>query len=270
MDLYKAWIDWIYQLSNFELALSFILPLLVFGTVGLTIFHFAFERHFQLSLNSNDAIAFFGQCIGIAYGILVGLTAIACWDNFEEVQAIISRETSAIGGFHRLSYGLPQALGTSIRTINQRYLAEIASSDWPNHAAGRTCDTSLLSLNELREKLMDFKPESENDRIVYSKLLDLLTQMTGLRQERINQALDLAVPGVFWLVVLIGGYITLTMMFFVHMPSLTARYILMSMFSLMMGMMYFLIAVIDNPFKGEVHVSAEPYLQLRDVLNNGL
>ena len=77
-------------------------------------------------------------------------------------------------------------------------------------------------------------------------------------------------PGVFWLVVLVGGYITLTMMFFVHMPSLMARYILMSLFSLMMGMMYFLIAVIDNPFKGEVHVSSDPYRQLRSVLEQGL
>lgn len=270
MDLYKSWVDWIYSLSNIELALSFILPLLAFGGVGLLIFDRWLRRWFFLSAKTNDVLAFIGQIVGVSYGILVGLTAIACWDNFEEVQGIISKETTEISVFHRLSQSLDEGTGNKIRNLDIKYLDQVANSDWPSHAVGSSCDSSLLTLNEIFKNLATYEPLTKSDGIVFSKMLDTFNRIAEMRQERINQALDLAVPEVFWVVVLIGGYLTQVMILFVDIPSLITKHLMMAIFSVMMGMMYFLIAAIDNPFKGEVHVSSEPYIQLKRALSNDL
>jgi hypothetical protein len=226
--LFDRWINWIYGLTNVEVALSFILPLLLFGCGGLALFKRYFEHRLSLGLESNEALNFFAQCVGVAYGILIGLTAVACWDNFEEVEKIISEEVSAVGDFHRLTYAAHGASAEKMRVLSLQYLEAVIQEDWPSANRGETIQGSL-------------KP---------------------FHQERINRSVEDAVPSVFWGVLLSGGLITTFMIFFVHMPSMVVRYILMVSYCLIMGSLYFLIAVIDHPFRGGVHVSAEPYQHL--------
>jgi hypothetical protein len=54
---------------------------------------------------------------------------------------------------------------------------------------------------------------------------------------------------------------------FIRIPSEMTRAMMLTIYSLVLGLMYFLIAVIDNPFRGEVHVSSGPYINLRNELS---
>ena len=260
--LFSVWINWIYSLSNVEVALSFILPLLIIGCGGLTLFKRYFEHRLSLGLETNEALNFFAQCVGVAYGILVGLTAVACWDNFEEVEHIISAEVSAINDFHHLTYAIQSTSGEKIRALNAQYLEDVIEKDWPGAERGESVHGSSGIFQAVREELYRMNPIGAKDERIFAELVESFRSLTLIRQDRINHSLEDAVPGVFWYVLLIGGLITTFMIFFVHMPSMLVRYILMASYCLIIGSMYFLIAVIDHPFRGEVHVNAEPYRNL--------
>jgi Protein of unknown function (DUF4239) len=268
--LYDNWIAWVYTLSNFGVAISFILSMLFLGVFGLIIFKFYFGEKFQLGFETNEAIVFFAQSIGVAYGILIGLTAVACWDNFEEAQRIIAKESGSIAQFHRLTYGIESPQMETVRQANLEYLKLIESDEMPALREGITCDQALGAQRALRMALYAFMPKNPRDQTFYADLLSDYNQMVGLRQERVARALDYAVPSVFWIVILVGGLVTMFMIFFIHMPSKLVHYVLMSSYCLVMGLMYFLIAVIDHPFKGEIHVSSEPYRQVQRELAAGL
>lgn len=263
-------IDYLYQYSNVQIALIFILCLLIPGCFGLWLFNRHLEPNYDLSLDTNGAITFFSQCGSAAYGILIGLTAVACWDNFEEAQRIISQETSYIGQFHRLSYGIQSGESERLRQLDLVYLGLLVTDEMPGLAERVTCNATLGALRDLRTELFRIIPSNSKEQLIYADLLQSYDWMTGLRQQRVALALGNAVPGVFWVVIISGGVITLGMMFFVHMPSLLVRYILMTSYCVIMGLMYFLIAVIDHPFKGEIRVSTDAYTQLFQELANGL
>ena len=260
--IFNVWINWIYSLTNVEVAISFIVPLLIFGCGGLTLFKRYFEHRLSLGLESNEALNFFAQCVGVAYGILVGLTAVACWDNFEEVERIISAEVSAINDFHHLTYAAKGASSEQIRDLDIQYLEAVLEKDWPSAERGEFVNGSTNSFRDIRETLYRMTPSGAKEERIFAELVESFRSLTLIRQDRINHSLEDAVPGVFWYVLLIGGLITTFMIFFVHMPSMVVRYILMASYCLIIGSMYFLIAVIDHPFRGEVHVSAEPYRHL--------
>jgi hypothetical protein len=260
--LFDRWINWIYGLTNVEVALSFILPLLLFGCGGLALFKRYFEHRLSLGLESNEALNFFAQCVGVAYGILIGLTAVACWDNFEEVEKIISEEVSAVGDFHRLTYAAHGASAERMRVLSLQYLEAVIQEDWPSANRGETIQGSLKPFHQIREILYAMNPVGGKEERIFAELVESFRSLTLVRQERINRSVEDAVPGVFWGVLLAGGLITTFMIFFVHMPSMVVRYILMVSYCLIMGSLYFLIAVIDHPFRGGVHVSAEPYQHL--------
>lgn len=49
------------------------------------------------------------------------------------------------------------------------------------------------------------------------------------------------------------------MSYFIYMPSLRTHVLMNAAFSTLLGLMIFLIASLDNPFRGEVSVSADAY-----------
>ncbi|QJD30099.1 bestrophin-like domain [Methylococcus geothermalis] len=58
----------------------------------------------------------------------------------------------------------------------------------------------------------------------------------------------------------------LTYMF--HLPSLKTHLLLTGIFSLFLGFVIFLIAALDNPFRGEMGVSPEVYASVLKGLND--
>lgn len=267
--MYEVWISWVYTINNVELALFFILPMTLLGAIALTLFNKFYEKRFHLGFETNEAINFFGQSVGVAYGILIGLTAVACWDNHEETQRIISEETGSIGQLHRLSYGLSTPTD-SLRQLSLKYLNLIVTDEMPKLSTGTTSDAALEALKDIREELFSVGLKNRRDDAIFSNMLTAYDEMVGFRQERVSRALEYSVPSVFWAVIFLGGLVILLMICFVHMPSLAARYILMTSYCTVMGLMYFLILAIDHPFKGEIHVNSQPYLQLNMELKQGL
>jgi hypothetical protein len=159
IKMYDLWTHWIYGFTNIELAFGFIGSMIVIGCSSLYVFNRFFERRFGLGLETNEAIGFFGECAGVAYGILIGLTAVACWDNFEETQRIIGKETASIGQFHRLTYGIDGDL-EELRQLNLRYLQLIVTDEIPLIVDGLTCDAALGTLKDIREKLYALTPRN--------------------------------------------------------------------------------------------------------------
>jgi Protein of unknown function (DUF4239) len=263
-------LELMHSLRIYQIAVGFCLALFVIGSFAFALYQKYLENKLVFGEETNEAMNFYGQTFGIAYGILIGLTAIACWDNFNAVEDIISQETAAIGTFHRLSWGIKNHSTEGLRETNLRYLDSIVEDDWPASAHGQRCDGGLLFLEEVRTNLYKIVPSNSAEQMIYGKMLDSFSDMIKFRQLRVNSAMDLGVPDYFWVVILAGGALTIVLMLFVQLESLMIRYFMLGVYSIMLGLMYFLIAVIDDPFRGEAHVSPSPYIHLKAELKEGL
>ena len=81
-------------------------------------------------------------------------------------------------------------------------------------------------------------------------------------------AIDTGIPAVFWLAILGGTFSTIFIAYFFHVSSRKLHLILTGIFGGFVGCVVFLLAAVDNPFRGEVAVSAEAYIQLAATLND--
>jgi Protein of unknown function (DUF4239) len=256
----------LYELPNWQLAGCFIGFFLFFGLSGLLIFRRFIYSNMRLSSETNEGVNFFAQTVGVLYGLLMGLVAVSCWDSFDKLDDLISDEVSSIGSFYRMSYGLESEYRPEIQKKTLEYLEEILTVDWPRYAEGvKDFDTSEHFL-ELRAMLFTINPSSPNQQIIYQIVLKELEHMVHSRRLRINAFLDAGVPQVFWSVLFAGALLSIVMTYFVHFPSHLAHASLISIYTIALGFMFFLIAALDNPYRGEVHVSTEPYEALQKSL----
>lgn len=78
-----------------------------------------------------------------------------------------------------------------------------------------------------------------------------------------------AVPPVIWLVLLVGGAITVSYALFFGMKNIKAPYMITAALTVMITLILFLIYVPDHPFTGTSKVSAEPLKQVMEMVQKG-
>ena len=79
---------------------------------------------------------------------------------------------------------------------------------------------------------------------------------------------DTGIGPIIWTVILVGGGLTLSGSFLIHLPTLKGHLFMNSLFSILLGLMIFLLAAIDQPFRGEMGVSPSAYITTLAVLKD--
>ena len=89
-----------------------------------------------------------------------------------------------------------------------------------------------------------------------------------LRRARL-QAVTTGLPAVLWWVILAGSAVTVASGYMFHLPRFRVHLILTVMMASLMGLLVFLIAAMDNPFRGEVSIGPDAFQLVYDSLMKG-
>ena len=106
--------------------------------------------------------------------------------------------------------------------------------------------------------LLAYNPPDNGHMAAHMEALHKFNELTDLRRQRIDRIND-SLPGVLWIVVLVGGGLTIAVSYFFWIEDVRFHVLLLSMLSLFIALMIFLIAALDYPFRGEVSISADSY-----------
>ena len=96
------------------------------------------------------------------------------------------------------------------------------------------------------QKTLHAEAYREFDRIVELRRMRLKSVAAGL-------------PAPLWSVVLIGAFLNIAVTWFFHMRSQSMHFWMTVMFSGLLGLLIFLLAAMDNPFRGEISVGPEAF-----------
>ena len=99
---------------------------------------------------------------------------------------------------------------------------------------------------------MSLEPTKKNEEIAQAEAYRQFNNYTELRRSRLAN-ITTGIPGVFWWVVALGAFITILLLAMLDM-EIHVHLILTGLVSLFLGLVIFLIAAMDNPFRGEVSV----------------
>jgi hypothetical protein len=109
-----------------------------------------------------------------------------------------------------------------------------------------------------------FEPSKKGEEIVQAEALRQLNSLIELRRSRLANVTT-GIPAVLWWVVAIGAAITILLLAMLDM-EIHVHLILGSAVCLFLGLVIFLIAAMDHPFRGEVSVGPEPFEAIYDTL----
>jgi hypothetical protein len=249
---------WIYDLPNWSLCALIVSVFVGASEIGLFASRPMVRRLVGASSKHNDVVSYFFAGIGVFYGLALGLIAVATWENFTEIDGVVSTEAAAVASLYRDLDGYPQPLRGRLETLMRDYTKLVIEKEWPAHKRGIALEDGDVLLDRLENEIMSFDPSKEREKIVHAEVLRSLDTVIDQRRLRL-QAVTTGLPAALWAVVLCGALLNgiLTYLFWVENIRLHA--ILVAIMAIFIALLVFLTAAMDNPFRGEFSVSSEAF-----------
>ena len=261
------------MLSIYDLPLANLIALTALVFVGYCwvgcIFLRPFLRLFVRARGgSNDVVGYVLSCFCVFYGLLLGLIAVASYQNLSEVEDNVAREVAALDALNQDVGTYPDPHGQNLRWLLRDYCRYVFKYAWSEYAKGEIPAGEQTRISAFHERLLAFEPETETQKIVHAETIRQFNVFLEHHRVREN-AVTTGIPAVMWYVVLVGAVLNIALVWLFDMKLITQLF-LGGILAFFLGTMILLIGVMDRPFQGSVSVSSEPFeilywAKMRDV-----
>jgi hypothetical protein len=206
----------------------------------------------------NDVAAAMLSIIGVTYAVLLAFVAMLAWDNFNRAKAASYAEAGVVHDVANVAAGFAEPAQSALRGDITGYARTVITVEWPAQAQGRRSDRGAAYLDAMDRMATGFRPSTQSDGTLQAQLLQALMRLQDARQERMAAA-DSALPAIVWVVLLLGGGLTIAFASFLGTPSLMMHLAMASVLAVSGALVLVLIVALSNPFRGDFRVSAEPF-----------
>lgn len=198
------------------------------------------------------------QAVMVFYGLAVALIAVNVWETHSNAADIVSREAIEFGALYHDVSGYPMPVRGQLQAELRDYLEYVIDEAWPGQRRGETPRRGAEFVGRFQATLVGFEPASDGQRILHAEALRAYNQAIEARRLRLD-AVQTRLHPMLWVVVVVGGFISLASTFFFRVADCRLHALMVGLLAAFVGLIVFMILVLDRPFQGVLAVDSEPY-----------
>ena len=248
---------WIYAYPSLYIGALFAVVSVAVTVLSILVVRRFFHPWIHTDERANDMVGFALSSFSVLYGLLVGLLAVAAYQNFSSVSDIVTKEASSVGALFRDLRSYPQPRKGRLRDELRDYTRNVIDRSWPEQQRGIVPKEESHLMAKFIDDLLSFEPSNKSEEILHGEALHRLNSVIELQRSRLANVTT-GIPTVFWWVVVIGAVIFVVLLAMLGM-EIHVHLILGAAVSLFLGLVIFLIAAMDNPFRGQVSVGPDAF-----------
>jgi hypothetical protein len=213
----------------------------------------------------NDVAGFIIAVIGVIYAVLLAFIAVMVWESYNKAEAMADQEANLVGDIYRDAVILPPQDTAALREQMRGYAEFVLNQEWPAHARGdkkHATDVEMqgwIILEHAETVIRGFNPTDDRSRIFMTEIVQHLSQLDDARRDRYLMIQSGGIEGVVWSILLLGTSVTIFFSFFFGLHNLKAHMAMTGLLAGSIALTLVLIIALNRPFRGEVHVSPEPF-----------
>jgi hypothetical protein len=212
----------------------------------------------ELRRQHNDVAAAIFSVIGVTFAVLLAFVAMVVWQHYNAAKATSYAEAGSVRDVYYASIGFSEPDKSLLRDGILGYVESVVR---PAQARGLSVASSSASLNKLNAIAADLKPAGAANDVRQAMLSLSLMRLSEAREQRLTAA-DSTVPAVVWIVTLMGGALTVAFASLLGVPSLGMHLAMSAAMAISGALVLIMIIALNNPFRGDFRVSAEPFEQV--------
>jgi hypothetical protein len=257
---------WIYDIPTWQLGILAVASFTIPSVLCLALTRRWIYRTFHVCSDIDESVNGFFAGVGVLLGLLMGLVAVAAWENYDAVDDVVAKEAAQVAAIYRDISTLESSKKHELQADLRDYLTYVIDVAWPGHRMGQVPSGGSVILTKFLHHLTQYRAKTPEQQIFLAEIFAAYNKLIDVRRVRMS-LVNSGLPSVFWITILAGSFFTILVTYFFHIPYLRTHLVLSGIFSAFLGFMIFLLAAVDNPFRGDVSVSSEPYQQLLNTLD---
>jgi len=206
------------------------------------------------------------RLVAIIVSLMLSLSFGEVIAEWKAIKNSIDREAVAISDTYiNLKYF--DSDGTrEIRAILIEYAKAVIDDDWPSMAMDQLGQRTSALKKQFTEKVIDLKPTKSIQKELRSMILADIDAMSDYRLIRLNHSM--AKPPVYVLVIIFGFLVSMACFgaYQPHLPLIA----LVSLCTLFIGMVLYLILAMSDPFQGAIIIDPTSFAYLIEALESGV
>jgi amino acid transporter len=256
---------WVYDLPNWLFFLITIATFICFALLGAFLFSSKLEKMLGLTVEHNGIVGTFLSLSGVFYGITLGLIAVGAFENFNSVEDKVNNESSSLAGLYRDVSILAKPEHIEMKAILKKYTEYVVNEAWPMQQKGIVPKGGTALIDTFQNHLALYNPETEKDKIIYAEVFDQFNVLVEKRRLKLN-AVNASLPSTIWLILFLGAFVNIVLTWLLVIKNKKLDIVINILSASLLGSLIFLIAAMDNPFRGELSVGSDSFKLLLDGL----
>jgi hypothetical protein len=244
---------WVYDIPTQTFAALMAAVFVAFYWVGCVFLRPILRQFVKMTPAANDVVGYVLSCFCVFYGLLLGLIAVTAYQNASDTEKNVVHEASSLAALYQEVSGAREPPGQNLRRLLRDYTRYVIKYAWPLQQRGIVPTEGGIRVNAFQEELLKFQPQTPSEEIMHAEALRQFNGFVEHRRMRLH-SVNAGIPPVMWYVVVVGAIINLALVWMFEMRFVT-HLILGGLLAAYLGTMIFLIAAMDNPFRGEVSVA---------------
>ena len=223
------------------------------GTIFISPF---LSQWFQGKARLNEILGDFLQYFGVIYGLLLGLLAVATYQNHTDVEKAVASEASSLAALYRDISAYPEPDRAELKALIKEYTRSTIEDAWPLQRKGID-PWKVNRAAPMHARLTLFEPQTKGQEALHDAALRQFNEFFEARRLRLF-SVAAGIPPIMWYVVAVGALINMLLIWMFDL-RLRTHLLLGGLISFFTGTMICLIVLLDNPFRGEVGVSPQAF-----------
>ncbi len=206
----------------------------------------------------NDVAGFVYAVVGVIYAVLMAFMVFVVYGQFQTSETRIQKEAASLGDLYRISSNLREPTRSQAMVILKEYARAMIEKEFPEMEKGKFHEELKIQHDKLWNLFYKYKPKDETDRIWFKYALSTFIGFADAKRDRMASARQ-ALPSFMWLVLYVGGFITIVYSYFFGTRNVWAQALIIIFLSGSVTLVLLLISALEHPFTGIVRVSPGPF-----------
>jgi hypothetical protein len=206
--------------------------------------------------------------IGIVYAVLAGAVTIGSWEKFNHADALAIKEASSVITIYNSAPRLGSVEAKEVQTFLKHYLEVAIYDEWPKMKKNISPDLSEENIIALTKHLTQIELKNKSQELFIPIVLQEVNYLRTIREQRLFIA-ESTLTGAILQLVFLGGFLTLLACIFLESEtSKLNSTILLSILSILIGLVLAAIIGLDHPYKGNLSISSRPLESALSYMNS--
>jgi hypothetical protein len=207
---------------------------------------------------SQEVSGYLLSIIGTMYAVLLGLVVVDAMSKFQEARNNVQAEANALADVYLLAERFSDSKENQIKGLCLHYVQRVVEVEWSMMDDGKIDMDSRHTAINLMRAVQEIEPKGEAQVAVYPMAVQQVCQLWDYRRARTNAA-QFGVPGEEWLVLIVGGTITIGFICFFTVESVALQTCMTVMVSVLISLNLLLVLWFGYPFSGDRKVHPDPF-----------